>query len=61
MTDFVDSRPTGTKYNPPRAVRLGDAATGKGWCMDGPSGTNTAECKNGPGIGTSCMYGSTPH
>jgi hypothetical protein len=30
VTSFSDSRPTGAKYEPPRALRLSDAETGVG-------------------------------
>jgi hypothetical protein len=69
MTDHSDAEPTGEEYEPPRAVRLSDFATGAGDCKTGThapgedceTGDSAGECENGTGGKVSgCDSGSNP-
>lgn len=61
MTNPSDSKPIGTKYEPPRAVRLGDAAAGTGkrfgTCAVGSDPGTPGHCKPGLSASTDCVYG----
>jgi hypothetical protein len=55
MSDYSDLKPTGEKYEPPRAMRLSDAQMGRGASCH--SGSTASDCNIGSRATNNCNLG----